>query len=285
MVLPCENGRPDPLRSFVRHRRGARRPLGPRSDGRQAPRAGRDGSVHRALPQRADGGLDEVAVRAIEERGAYHRDLARAKRDRARRDRVAGEAHPGARGADPRLHGQVGPRGHLPSLQAQAPDARDDRARAGPRAARDPHPRAAAGRRPDDGGGAPSWTRRRRSPTPRRPSPARATSSPRGSPKTSRCEPACARSSRTKASSSASPSRTRSGRPTKFETYYGFRGDLEDHPVAPLPRDKAGRDRGRAQIARRDRPRQDARPAARPGGAVGQLAVRGRASRRRRPTR
>ncbi len=145
-------------------------------------------------------------------------------------------------------------RGHLPPVQAEAPHPRDDRPRARPRAARDAHPRAAA-----RGGPARRRrrVRRRGEGGPGREGGAGGRARHRGggaSRRTWRCAATCATSSENEGVVVCEAMPGKASEPTKFETYYGFRGDLRVDPVAPVPRHPAGRDR-RGAARRRSRSR------------------------------
>ena len=110
----------------------------------RAPRRWSHDPVHRALPEGADQGP---------RRGSDPRDRREARpAPRARRatdddphdDRRAREAHPRAPRRNPAVPHARRARGPLPPLPPEAEDPRVDRARARARAARSPHPRAAA---------------------------------------------------------------------------------------------------------------------------------------------
>ena len=164
------------------------------------------------------GGLDEVQIRAIEER----RDLPGRARDAARRDprvgRRAGQAHARARGEAARRDEQGRARGPLPAVRPRRrPAPRSPASRASSRS-----PTACSRR-------APTATRLAEAAAfvtegvtrpPTRRSPARATSSPRRSPTPPRCARSCAASTPSTASWSrrSSPARATSRRSSSSTT-------------------------------------------------------------------
>ena len=203
------------------------------------------------------GGLDEVQIRAIEERRDLPRRARGAARGDPRVDRRAGQAHPrargqAARGATARPSSRISTCRTSPSAARRAPRSRasagSSRSRsASSRSARDGDPAAEAAAFVDAS---------RRSPTPTTRSPARATSSPRSIAETAEVR-ALVRA-RVRRARRAGRRRCVPGKddePTKFEQYYDVRGAGADDPVAPLPRDPPRRGRGRAARARRGRHR------------------------------
>ena len=253
-----------------------------RRRGGRAARRGQHGAVHRALPQGATGGLDEVQIRAIEEQRAYLVEL------EERRAAILASIDEQGK-LTPELEAQAARRDRKAELEdlylpyKPAPQrAPRSRARRGlePLAERILAQPPTATRRRGRGVRRP----RRRSPTSTPRSPARATSSPRRSPRPPRCARRAPRVRRARRARRRRSCRARSDEPTKFEQYYDFEEPVADDPVAPLPRDPPRRGRGRAARARRASTRErvaagilrlvEARSRRRRGPA--QLAARGR---------
>ncbi len=147
----------------------------------------------------ATGGLDEVQIRAIEERRTYVLELDERRRAVVSEIHKQGKLTDALLAQDPRLRDQVRPGGPVPPLQAQAPHARHHRPGARAGAARRAHLGAAPGRQPRARGGGVRRAPRRRCPTSPRPSRARATSARSASPRTRTCASSPARPTRRRA--------------------------------------------------------------------------------------
>ena len=201
------------------------------------------------------GGLDEVAIRAIEEKRVVPVGAGGAPRGGAGLDRGAGRAHRRAARAHPGRDQQGGARGPVPAVQAQAADARRHRARARAGAAGRPHPGPAGARRSAGRGG-------RRSSTPSKGVPGRdeALAGARDIvaerwPRTPRCARRCALPSAIEGDLVVEvvPAKRRRGDQVRAVLRLPRAG--AQHPVAPLPGHPARRDRGCPARAHRRRRR------------------------------